>query len=329
MARTNEILLYGYGFRVHFLGAFLQLFLLSHSVAKISNVFEPSTDRAPDTATVKPFLMNMLKDNQVNLLFLCCLVGLWAVVAKESNDRRILVGVSGLFEEHLEHRERLDFRGERYKEDDKAEFVGKGLVRGFKGYFNVQKSVPTVTPLATGCENDAHIFSFYLVAPPQVTRILINGPDDLTISPRGAMIDLEAPETSERLKNLASQEFRRRGLAKERYFSAPLVTGIWLQTDSYVEMPDIMVRDDGTQVTSFLGSIALWSGIRAEDLVVEGLQQMKQRNEAWDKVSEMVRQIKRENDFASSPNYCGLLQLNSPKATEAEKNCRNEQYCTW
>jgi hypothetical protein len=45
------------------------------------------------------------------------------------------------------------------------------------------------------------------------------------------------------------------------YVAIPFVTAVWFNSDSLVPSPPIRIHKDGTQVTNFPESLALWANV--------------------------------------------------------------------
>ena len=246
-------------------------------------------------------------------VFLVLLTVAVAIELQET-ERRVLIGVTGMFAEGMDLRERLDWvQPQQTEKHVKAIYVGDALVRGYKAYFNIERSLPNAVVFPTGCNEDSHIFSFYLVPPDQVFLILANGPHDLTVNPNGGPIDLTASETSDDVKRLATEEIHRLELSDKKSFSAPLVTGAWFDAKRYIEMPNISTKFDGTRVTDFVKSLALWTGANSEDLIAADFKRIDERNLSWKTVSQRLKEVQSTDLRTSSiPKMCNHLYLNYP-----------------
>ena len=224
----------------------------------------------------------------------------------------LLIGVSGTLQDGFELRNRLDYDGEDKSTGSSrrvpAKFVGKALVRGYKAYFDVKREgwreykakpelprVPNPVVIPTGCFHDANIYWLYLVAPEQVLNILAGEPRFLSITPDTGLVDLEAIETSDDVKRLAQNQIRRFGHKNTTAFALPLVTGVWFDADAFAESPIAYTKEDGTQVTSFDESLALWAGVERQDLLSEDPEHADRKALAWDKVYQKVRQTEAAN----------------------------------
>lgn len=243
-------------------------------------------------------------------------------------QRFSLIGVSGTLQDGFELRNRLDYhpcengkdRGTSCADGSSpvpAKFVGKALVRGYKAYLDVKPQgwreykdvetgppqVPNPVVLATGCFQDANVYHLYLVAPQQVLKILAGEPRFLAITPDTGLIDLTADETSDAVRRLAAQQIATKlgdsALNNQTAIAVPLVTGTWFDATSFVESPVVYVKDDGTRVTSFDESLALWAGVDRSDLLLND--NSERGKHAWKDVLDKVRAT--ECDDSSKANF--------------------------
>lgn len=249
-----------------------------------------------------------------------------------------LIGVSGTLQDGFELRDRLDYvdcsnaTAGGSCTTIPAKFVGKALVRGYKAYLDIKPKgwreykqdhppqVPNPVVLATGCYHDANVYWLYLVAPQQVLRILAGEPRYLSITPDTGLIDLTAAETSAAVKRLAGSQIQKRGYANQTAVAVPLVTGTWFDAASFVESPVVYIKQDGTHVTSFDESLALWAGVNRDDLLLD--KNSNAGSQAWSIVLSKVREAERNPSTLASPVMChnqvrfgvsnGHLRLNYP-----------------
>jgi len=188
----------------------------------------------------------------------------------------LLVGVSGTLQDGFPLRDRLDYR-QSGQELVPAIFIGKGLVRGYKAYLDVKDAgcreyrpepehptVPNAVVLATGCYEHANIYHIFAVDARQFVHILNGEPRFLSITPDTGLLELSASDPA--VQRLAAHEIQRQGKSDMLQVAIPLVTGVWFQS-TYIEMPPIEITDDGTQITSYDGGLALWAGVLRDDLV--------------------------------------------------------------
>jgi hypothetical protein len=232
----------------------------------------------------------------------------------------ILVGVSGTLQDGFELRDRLDYVYESSGNSQTvpATFVGTALVRGYKAYFDVKPKgyreyveepapprVPNPVIIPTGCYHDANIYWLYLVAPEQVLSILAGEPRFLSITPDTGMVDLTAEETSLNVRQLAFNEIQEGGYLNTTAFALPLVTGVWFDSESFVESPTIYRKEDGTRVTSYDGSLALWAGVAPEDLLADkDKDQNGQKDKAWETVFRRIRTAEADSSLTDRPPMC-------------------------
>mmetsp|Transcript_9062 Transcript_9062/g.20757 ORF Transcript_9062/g.20757 Transcript_9062/m.20757 type:complete len:246 (-) Transcript_9062:1653-2390(-) len=115
--------------------------------------------------------------------------------------------------------------------------------------------------LATGCWNHANVYWIYAVDSRQFSTILFNEPRFLSITPDLGLIDLGAEETSPLVRFIADREIAKQNKTDFSHVAFPIVTGAWYNPDSHVPSPVVYTKEDGTKVTNFAESLALWVGI--------------------------------------------------------------------
>jgi len=246
-----------------------------------------------------------------------------------------IIGVSGTLQDGFPLRDRLD-----YKTKDvsiPAIFIGKGLVRGYKAYLDIKDPgwreyiaagddddnnkidsipphIPNAVVLPTGCREDANVYWIYAVDNRQVLYILNGEPRFLSITPDTGLIDLLADETDERVRILAYQEIEKQGVHfNKSHIAIPLVTGVWFHK-SYIESPPVFIKSDGTKVTSYDGSLAIWAGVRRDALIAsddstrqnEGVCETEiaeAHRHAWKQVHKAIREaeMKQQDSKTHSP----------------------------
>jgi len=96
---------------------------------------------------------------------------------------------------------------------------------------------------------------------PQFLSILMKEPRFLSIAPDLGLVDLEADETGPVITHVSQQRAQRDGKTDLSQVAIPLVTGAWYNQDSHVEAPVLYTKSDGTQVTNFPDSLALWANV--------------------------------------------------------------------
>jgi hypothetical protein len=155
-----------------------------------------------------------------------------------------------------------------------AVFLGRGLVRGYKPYLDVMQKgwrqytpepdQPLINPnvIPTGCYHHANEYWLYLVDTRQFTTILFHEPRFLSIAPDLGLVDLQAEETGTLIKFIAEHEIKRQGKSDLMSVAFPIVTGAWYNPSSHVPAPVVYIKEDGTHVTNFPQSLAIWAGVR-------------------------------------------------------------------
>ena len=138
-------------------------------------------------------------------------------------------------------------------------------------------------------------------------KILAGEPRFLSISPDTGLIDLTANETSAVVGRLAAQQIQAKlgDQANQTGIAVPLVTGTWFDATSFVESPAAYVKEDGTRVTSFETSLALWAGVDPKDLLQDNDAFAERRHQAWNAVLGKVREAEKDESYkAAFPVMC-------------------------
>jgi len=118
---------------------------------------------------------------------------------------------------------------------------------------------------ASGCYEHANEYWIYLVDSRQVMAVLNNEPRFLSITPDTGQLDLNAEETFPLVREFMLNEIQKRGKSNIDHVAVPLVTAVWFNEDSLVPSPPIHTHKDGTQVTNFPESLALWANVNDTD----------------------------------------------------------------
>jgi len=105
------------------------------------------------------------------------------------------------------------------------------------------------------------VYWIYAVDSRQFSTILFNEPRFLSITPDLGLIDLGAEETSPLVRFIADREIAKQNKTDFSHVAFPIVTGAWYNPDSHVPSPVVYTKEDGTKVTNFAESLALWVGI--------------------------------------------------------------------
>jgi hypothetical protein len=193
---------------------------------------------------------------------------------QEQQQEYVIVGVSGGLQEGFPEHIRMDYRhGEGEGVEVPAVFLGRALVRGYRSYLDVmeegwrQYTPEPAQPLIncnvipTGCYHHANEYWMYLVDTRQFLTILLNEPRFLSIAPDLGLVDLVADETGPVVRHVAEHERERQGKTDGTVAAFPIVTGAWHNPTSHVPSPVLYTKPDGTQVTNFPQSLALWAGV--------------------------------------------------------------------
>lgn len=192
----------------------------------------------------------------------------------------IIVGVSGGLQDGFPNRSNLDYNAGQLDES-KAIFVGKALVRGYKAYLDLmqegwrQYSPEPVQPLmnsnvfASGCYEHANEYWIYILDARVVWGVLAQEPRFLSITPDTGLLDLTAVETDDAVRKFFRHEIEKEDnkniISNMDQVAVPLVTAVWFNSQSHIPSPPIHIKEDGTRVTNFPESLALWAGINDKD----------------------------------------------------------------
>ncbi|KAJ8600024.1 hypothetical protein CTAYLR_001883 [Chrysophaeum taylorii] len=171
------------------------------------------------------------------------------------------LAVSGTIEEGFELRRNID------AESWEAVFLGPALCRGAKMYLDIKETgcrehdrvnPARVNPamVLTGDERDANVYSVYLVEERACVSALLGEPRLLSMAADALRVDLEDPLTSPRVV-----EFARAKLGYDAETCAVLSVVAAYRGRRFVAAPPFEIRSDGTRVTSFRRSLAIFSGI--------------------------------------------------------------------
>ncbi|GAX22173.1 hypothetical protein FisN_19Lh233 [Fistulifera solaris] len=188
----------------------------------------------------------------------------------------LIVGVSGGLQDGFPERSKMDYH---HGQDDAvpAVFLGKALVRGYKAFLDVMQpgwrqyieepGQPLINSnvFPSGCYEHANEYWIYLIDSRQVMAVLNNEPRFLSITPDTGMVDLRAEETSPVVRALLEQMIQQQGKSDLEQVAIPLVTAVWFQKESHVPSPPIRIHEDGTYITNFPESLALWANVSDAD----------------------------------------------------------------
>ena len=118
--------------------------------------------------------------------------------------------------------------------------------------------------MVSGCHEHANQYWVYLIDSRQALAVLSNEPRFLSITPDTALVDLEAAETDEAVRILARHEVSRQRKTEQSQVAIPIVVATYYHT-SFVPSPPIAIHADGTNVTNFPNSLALWAKVNDSD----------------------------------------------------------------
>ncbi|CAN0307842.1 unnamed protein product, partial [Ectocarpus sp. 6 AP-2014] len=210
---------------------------------------------------------------------ICCVFA-WAVLVSplaraatttpDKDTTYHLVGVSGGLQDGFAARHWLDYHSGR-EDESKALLVGNALVKGYKAFLDVKQKgwrehveepgPPLVNPVVvpSGCAEHANIYAIYAVDSRQVLNALLMEPRFLSMTPDTGLVDLTAEETGRFVRTLARHQASVEGKSDLESAAFLLVTGVWAP-GGLIESPVLYTKEDGTKVTDFPRSLALWAG---------------------------------------------------------------------
>ena len=204
---------------------------------------------------------------------------------------RVVVAVSGTIQDGFELRKNIDYRPASDGEGEvvKAVFLGWAVVRGVRMYFDVKDKetsreydakVPhRVNPamVLTGNANDANRYAVYAVDERACLNALLGEPRLLTMAPDAVRIDLDDPLTSPDIASLARTMMARDdGSVFRTDQCAVLAVVACYKPKAFVPATPFLVREDGTRMTSFQESLALFAGIDGDGTIVPGSEEWNQ-----------------------------------------------------
>lgn len=208
------------------------------------------------------------------LLFLGCIAV--AVVPTQSADY-ILIGVSGGLQEGFPAHSKIHYHDKNTGEHAKALFLGRGLVRGYKAFLDLMEhswreyatapDQPVINSnvFASGCYEHANEYWLYLVDARQVLSVLNNEPRFLSITPDTGLVELKSNGTFPLVRDFLTTHLKQSSSTVIDNVAIPLVTSVYFQESSHLPSPPYYSMDDGTKVTNFPDSLALWANVDDND----------------------------------------------------------------
>eukprot|EP00931_Biecheleriopsis_adriatica_P059923 TRINITY_DN35931_c0_g1_i1.p1 TRINITY_DN35931_c0_g1~~TRINITY_DN35931_c0_g1_i1.p1 ORF type:complete len:297 (+),score=55.51 TRINITY_DN35931_c0_g1_i1:69-959(+) len=181
---------------------------------------------------------------------------------RTSEPRFVVIAVSGTLEDGFELRHRLDYIDEKTGERVNATFLGLGLMRGAKMYFDAwpewlsQPSRANPAILLTGDWCDANQYALYIVDERQVLTALLGEPRMLSMTPDSLLLQLDDSGTDPQVSRFARAVL---GDA-ESECGIMAVVGTF-KACSFLAAPPYETRSDCTRVTTFRASMAKFARI--------------------------------------------------------------------
>lgn len=189
----------------------------------------------------------------------------------------IVVGVSGGLQDGFPEHPKMDHVDTTNQTTTQAVFLGRALVRGYKSYLDVmepsfrqyveepEQPLINCNLIPTGCWEHANEYWMYAVDVRQFIAVLMNEPRFLSIAPDLGLVDLHASETSRVVRTLSYDQIKRQNKTDTSAIAFPIVTAAWFNVNSHVPAPILYTKEDGTQVTNFPQSLAIWANTNFTD----------------------------------------------------------------
>ena len=190
-----------------------------------------------------------------------------------ARDDMVALAVTGTLQDGFSMRRNLDYTEPASGELVPAVFLGWALCRGLRAFLDVKEpgsrewdnppvdGVPYINPacVVTGDPLHANVYAVFLVHRHAALHSLMNLPRYLAMSSDTVKVDLEAEETSPRVRELLTAHAARHGKANARA-AAILAVVATFQAPTFVRSPVLYTKEDGTEVTNFHDSLAAWAG---------------------------------------------------------------------
>ena len=271
-------------------------------------------------------LLNYLSKCILTIAAISCLCKGADVDSEDDNDHSknngnevsyMFLGVSGGLQDGFPDHVKLDYQHGQSGEVQ-AILIGRALVRGTKAFLDVMQNgwrqytaepdQPLINSnvIVSGCAEHANEYWVYAVDTRQVLMVLNNEPRFLSITPDTALVDLQNPRTDASVRHLALQEISRQGKADTNFAAFPIVVSTWYNRDSYIESLPVASLADGTMVTNFEGSLALWAGVNDTDRTCIDIQNeescIEARERYWTGIRRAVRMAEANRDQIPKEN---------------------------
>lgn len=119
---------------------------------------------------------------------------------------------------------------------------------------------------ASGCHEHANEYWIYFIDARQVLAVLSNEPRFLSLTPDTGLLDLTATDAAyQTVTAFMRGQIARHNQTDMTAVAVPLVTAVWFQSAAHVPSPMVRTLPDGTAVTNFPDSLALWAGVADAD----------------------------------------------------------------
>ncbi|CAN0348577.1 unnamed protein product, partial [Pylaiella littoralis] len=235
-----------------------------------------------------------------------------------------LVGVSGGLQDGFAARHCLDYHA-GLDDESKALLVGNALVKGYKAFLDVKQKGwreyveepgnPLVNPVVvpSGCAEHANIYAIYAVDSRQVLKALLMEPRFLSMTPDTGLVDLTAEETSQSVRTLARYQARLEGKTDLDSAAFLIVTGVWAP-GSLVDSPVLYTKENGTQVTDYPRSMAIWAGTTDDARLSDD---ETERAGYWTSLRQATRRVETETQQQQELDTCPAAETGVAEAASA------------
>jgi hypothetical protein len=176
-----------------------------------------------------------------------------------AREDMVALAVTGTLQDGFSMRQNLNWTSPATGETVEAIFAGWGLCRGLKAYLDVKEpgsreyenppvdGVPYINPacIATGNPLHANVYAVFLVHRQAAFHSLCNLPRYLAMSSDLVRVDLDAEETTPRLRELLATHALREGKSNTRSVAVLAVVATF-RGPTFIASPVIHQKADGT-----------------------------------------------------------------------------------
>eukprot|EP00978_Attheya_sp_CCMP212_P043434 scaffold283474_cov63-Attheya_sp.AAC.2 len=201
-------------------------------------------------------------------------------VKKSTTSKRVIVAVSGTIQDGFELRGNIDYSGAHDDEEEvevvKAVFLGWGVVRGVRMYFDVKEKgcrefdasiLHRVNPacVLTGNAKDCNQYALYLVDERACLQALLDEPRFLTMTPDTLRLEIDDADTSPAVRALARTLIQMEDKSNTSQATLLAVVPCLFSQTHFYPAPHHRLREDGSRLYSFQSSLAKFAGIHENE----------------------------------------------------------------